>query len=212
MLLRRSCRQFNALLTESLHVGKYVRRLHVYSHSITPITAKVLRRLPNLHTLKIDSDGLLSVMDYLNTGLSSVRCLDLSLIQLRDVSTLLKAISPFPLLELLRLEQVGLQDNQSNEQAPRLSAGTGWDWRYIVSLSIFNHVPIDFDFLDDPPIDCNNEDPNAQIAFEPPMEWKMPSLHVMQICIDDDIVQLILLNNLSGATLRHSWASCGLLG
>ncbi|KAK0472293.1 hypothetical protein IW261DRAFT_1509015 [Armillaria novae-zelandiae] len=199
-LLRRSCRQFNALLTESPHVGQYVRRLHVYSHSVTPITAEVLRRLPNLRTLKIDSDGLSSVADHLNTGLSSVRCLDLSLMQLRDVSTLLKAISLFPSLELLRLERVGLQDNRSKEKAPRLSAGTGWDWRYIVSLSIFNHAPIDFDFVDDPPVDRNNEDPNAQIAFEPPTEWKMPSLQALQIRVDDNIVQSILLNNLSGAT------------
>ncbi len=96
-LLRRSCRQFHALLTESPYVRQYIRRLHI---NVTPITAEVLRHLPKLCTLKINSDGL-SVMDHLNTRLSRVRCLDLSLMQLRDVLTLLKTISLFPSLEFL---------------------------------------------------------------------------------------------------------------
>ncbi|KAK0197983.1 hypothetical protein F5146DRAFT_1017713 [Armillaria mellea] len=109
-LIRKSCKQFKYLLSESPHLGNYVRKLRMYDHSVSPIVADILHRLPNLHTLSVDCTCFISIAEHMHTSLHSVRFFSCVAAQLPNISTLLAVISLLPNVETLKLKGIGLED------------------------------------------------------------------------------------------------------
>ncbi|KAK0207915.1 hypothetical protein DFS33DRAFT_392420 [Desarmillaria ectypa] len=109
-LIRKSCKQFRDLLSDSPHLGSYVSSLRMYYHSVSPIVVDVLLRLPNLCTLNVDRTCLVSIADHMHTSLQSVRVFSLIGAQLPNVSTLPTVISLLPSVETLKLKGIGLEN------------------------------------------------------------------------------------------------------
>ncbi|KAK0232740.1 hypothetical protein IW262DRAFT_1289980 [Armillaria fumosa] len=109
-LIRKSCKQFKDLLLESPHLGSYVSSLRMYHHFVSPIVVDVLVRLPNLYTLNVDCTCLVSIAEYMDTSLQSVRGFGLIGAQLPNVTTLPTVISLLPSVETLELKGIGLEN------------------------------------------------------------------------------------------------------
>ncbi|KAK0440412.1 uncharacterized protein EV420DRAFT_1581803 [Desarmillaria tabescens] len=109
-LIRKSCKQFRDLLSDSPHLGPYVSSLRMYYHSVSPIVVDVLLRLPDLQKLNVDRTCLVSIAEHMHTSLQSVRVFTLIGAQLPNVSTLPTVISLLPNVETLKLKGVGLEN------------------------------------------------------------------------------------------------------
>ncbi len=109
-LIRKSCKQFKDLLSGSPHLGAYARKLCMYDHSVSPIVADILRRLPNLHTLSVYCTCFIYIAEHMHTSLHSVRFFSFVAAQLPNISTLLTVISLLPNVETLKLKGIGLED------------------------------------------------------------------------------------------------------
>ncbi|KAK0440822.1 hypothetical protein EV421DRAFT_1905185 [Armillaria borealis] len=109
-LIRKSCEQFKDLLSESPHLGTFVRKLRMYDYSVSPIVADILHWLPNLHTLSVDCTCFISIAEHMHTSLHNARVFSFVAARLPNISTLLTVISLLPNVETLKLKSIGLED------------------------------------------------------------------------------------------------------